>query len=56
MAGVGATLLGLRIGLRASGRVARFAAAGSVGKYKGPGWPQALTSDTPKRQLAHMAA
>ena len=56
VAGVGTTLLGLRIGLRVSGRVARFAAAGSVGRNSGPGWPQPLTSDAPKRQQANMAA
>jgi len=55
-AGVGTTLLGLRIGLRVSGRVARFAAAGSVGRKSGPGCPQPLTSDAPKRQQANMAA
>lgn len=40
VAGAGVALGGLRSGFMASGRVARFAAAGSVGRYRGPGWPQ----------------
>ena len=31
---------GLRIGFSSSGSVARLAAAGSVGRYSGPVWPQ----------------
>ena len=44
----GVTLGGLRSGFMASGRVARFTAAGSVGRYSGPGWPQPTSKANPR--------
>lgn len=41
--GAGVLLGGVRKGFKVSGKVARLAAAGSVGRYRPPGWPQALS-------------
>ena len=40
LAGEFGVCAGLRIGFNNSGSVARLAAAGSVGRYSGPVWPQ----------------
>jgi hypothetical protein len=46
VAGVGWRGTWLEPGRKVSGRVARPAAAGSVGKYSGPCWPQPASAAT----------